>query len=109
MAWCEALFSDVGGRSALRVLLERGVKFGISGNSFQVLQMKIDDIKGWKNTHLSQQICQFGAHLVSIWGKTKSRILDPVFLDFLWGSILAILGVIRWLWRLLKCLGRYAG
>ena len=51
--WCEALSSDVGGRGALRVLLERGVKFGISGDSFQVLQMKIDDIKGWKNTHFA--------------------------------------------------------
>ena len=46
--WCEAISSDVGGRGALRVLLEEGVKFGISGNSFQVLQVKTDDIKGWK-------------------------------------------------------------
>ena len=43
---CEALSSDVGGRGALRVLLERGVKFRISGNSFQVLQVNIHDIKG---------------------------------------------------------------
>ena len=54
--WCEALSSDVVGRVALRVLLERGVKFGISGNSFQVLQVKIDDIKGWKNTHFALSI-----------------------------------------------------
>ena len=54
--WCEALSSDVGGRGALRVLLKRGVKFGIFGNSFQVLQMKTDDIRGWKNTHFALHI-----------------------------------------------------
>ena len=54
--WCEALSSDVIGRGALWVLLERGAKFRIFGNSLQRLQLKTDNIRGWKNTHFALQI-----------------------------------------------------